>query len=332
MKKITMSLALTLFVFLSTHANLSLAQTGWVNISGTVSFEENMVVAMVLANGEYMFSGGDTPGQYDLEVPLDGNGQITLFAFASEFAPYSVVLTPSGSVITQDILMERSDSTRLPQVYLAENLYHATDDSLRTITGNIKFGTEFVCSMVIANGQNTFTCDDYGSFELHVPLDAEGNITFFCFIDGFSPFQIEFNPDTLPTRDILLSSEAITYHQRLLGEWRFQSPDAGFDRIYTLARITEESQSAIYPQYVIGSDETDNIETAAAYVGVFNDLEIYIVQDPDILENGSIIYNMFEFIFIDDNSVVGSYYQVDPELNQIIGDIYNFTGTKLSDL
>ena len=103
MKRIRNALALTILMFLFTHASLSLAQTEWVNISGTVTFNENMVVAMILCNGQYMFSGGATPGQYDLEVPLDGNGQITLFAFASGFAPYKEVLTPSGDVITQDI-------------------------------------------------------------------------------------------------------------------------------------------------------------------------------------------------------------------------------------
>jgi hypothetical protein len=56
------------------------------------------------------------------------------------------------------------------------------------------------------------------------------------------------------------------------------------------------------------------------------------LQDPDIDENQSYLYNMFEFIFIDDNSVMGYYYQADPDTNQIIGDIYDFTGTKLSDL
>lgn len=328
MKRIRNALALTILMFLFTHASLSLAQTEWVNISGTVTFNENMVVAMILCNGQYMFSGGATPGQYDLEVPLDGNGQITLFAFASGFAPYKEVLTPDGNVITQDIQMTRSDSTKLPQIYLNENHVHDEDPSLRTITGNVKFDRDFLCSMVIANGQNTFTCDGFGTFELHVPLDAEGNITFFCFIAGFSPFKLVFDPTTIESA-IILDPVAITYHQRLLGEWRFQSTAAGFDKIYTLTTISPNTQSTFLLYYVLGSDETDSITTAAAYV---SDFDIYILQDPDIDENQSYLYNMFEFIFIDDNSVMGYYYQADPDTNQIIGDIYDFTGTKLSDL
>jgi hypothetical protein len=31
---------------------------------------------------------------FDLEVPLDGNGQITLYGFVSGFAPFKWVFTP----------------------------------------------------------------------------------------------------------------------------------------------------------------------------------------------------------------------------------------------
>ena len=52
-------------------------------IAGTVSSDSfDPLCAMVLANGQYMFSCGDSLGEYDLTVPVDENGEITLFKFA----------------------------------------------------------------------------------------------------------------------------------------------------------------------------------------------------------------------------------------------------------
>jgi len=47
----------------------------------------------VLANGQYMFScSGD--GSYSLDVPLDGNGEITLFTFVDGLQPYKEIIRP----------------------------------------------------------------------------------------------------------------------------------------------------------------------------------------------------------------------------------------------
>jgi hypothetical protein len=40
-----------------------------------------------------MFTPADT-GAYSLEVPLDGNGDITLYGFCAGFQPYKQVLRP----------------------------------------------------------------------------------------------------------------------------------------------------------------------------------------------------------------------------------------------
>ena len=51
--------------------------------------------AMVLANGQTMFSCGVNLGVFDLEVPLEPDtGEITLQVFASGFAPYKDVFVP----------------------------------------------------------------------------------------------------------------------------------------------------------------------------------------------------------------------------------------------
>jgi hypothetical protein len=68
--------------------------SGWVRITGTVESEGDPLCSMVLANGQYMFSCGTNDGVYDLTVPLDGNGQVTLYVFVSGFQPYKQVFTP----------------------------------------------------------------------------------------------------------------------------------------------------------------------------------------------------------------------------------------------
>ena len=66
----------------------------FVRISGTATHSGEDLCAMVLANGQSMFSCGNDIGTFDLEVPLDGNGEITLYCFCSGFAPYKEIFTP----------------------------------------------------------------------------------------------------------------------------------------------------------------------------------------------------------------------------------------------
>ncbi|MGB5993148.1 MAG: hypothetical protein WBG61_12555, partial [Desulfobacterales bacterium] len=63
------------------------------DIAGSVSLEGTPLCAMVLANGQYMFSC-DPYGEYQLSVPLDGNGEITLFVFVDGLQPYKQTLIP----------------------------------------------------------------------------------------------------------------------------------------------------------------------------------------------------------------------------------------------
>jgi hypothetical protein len=49
---------------------------------------------MILANGQKMFSCGANLGQFELDVPLDANGKITLFGFASGLQPYKEAFDP----------------------------------------------------------------------------------------------------------------------------------------------------------------------------------------------------------------------------------------------
>jgi hypothetical protein len=60
----------------------------WIYISGKVlqQFSQIPVCAMVLANGQYIFSCDGT-GSYILKIPLDTNGQFKLQVYAHGFAP-----------------------------------------------------------------------------------------------------------------------------------------------------------------------------------------------------------------------------------------------------
>jgi hypothetical protein len=54
--------------------------------------------AMVLVNGQLMFScGGEEDldiGEYELVVPLNANGEITLFLCVDGFRPYKQIFSP----------------------------------------------------------------------------------------------------------------------------------------------------------------------------------------------------------------------------------------------
>lgn len=78
------------------------------DISGNIFYESTHLCAMALANGQYMFTcSGD--GSYGLMVPRDTNGEITLYGFASGFAPYKAVLTPPEAT-GYTIHMERPEA------------------------------------------------------------------------------------------------------------------------------------------------------------------------------------------------------------------------------
>lgn len=68
-------------------------------LSGTITDSSSTpVCAMVLANGQKMFSCGSDLGRFELEVPLGPKGNITLFGFASGLQSYKVVFDPVASL------------------------------------------------------------------------------------------------------------------------------------------------------------------------------------------------------------------------------------------
>ena len=167
-------------------------QPDWVSISGNVTYNGNPLCAMVLANGQYMFSC--TPaGKYNLYVPTDDNGHITLFAFCDGLPPFKKIITPYQETVISDIRMD--SGTDFPMVITTQSDRNGTKPGWIKIWGTVTYQGAPLCAMILANGQHMFSCgDSQGKYELEVPADANGQITLFGFCEGLQPFKKIFNP------------------------------------------------------------------------------------------------------------------------------------------
>ncbi len=161
---------------------------GYKQVSGSVFYRGIPLCALVLANGRHMFScSGD--GSYKMWVPLDANGEITLFAFASGFIPFRMTGAPD---VFQDFIIEmsRPDSSRVLSV-LPTSI--SSTGGRTTISGTISYNEIPVCALILANGQHMFSCgDNLGIFSLDVPLNAQGKVRLFGFASGFPPFVEDY--------------------------------------------------------------------------------------------------------------------------------------------
>jgi hypothetical protein len=130
---------------------------------------------------------------FNLDVPLDDNGQITLYAFCSGFEPIKKVFYPSEGH-NMNLPVTRSDSDQDMNVYYDILPYNRS--KVRMI-GNIYFNNSPVCAMALANGQYMFSSPVNGSFMLDLPLDDKGGITFHGFCSGLPPYK-----ETIPSYSI----------------------------------------------------------------------------------------------------------------------------------
>ena len=164
----------------------------WVTISGSIAYNGTPLCAMVLANGQYMFSCGENQGVYELEIPLDENGEITLFAFVDGLAPFKVTSEPSS--LPSNIEMElASPDSKTPTV--TSTVVESIDNpGWVEIAGSVSLEGTPLCAMVLANGQYMFSCDPIGEYQLTVPLDPNGEITLFVFVDGLQPYKEIIRP------------------------------------------------------------------------------------------------------------------------------------------
>jgi hypothetical protein len=169
-------------------------QDEWANIYGTMTYEGIPLCAMVLANGQYMFTCGETHGLWDLEVPLDQNAEITLYGFCSGLAPFKAMLTQLEA-LNFDINMTCAppDSREIEVAVQTEP--GITNPEWVRIDGTVYYDWTPLCAMVLANGQHMFSCgNDLGTFDLEVPLDGNGEITLYVFCSGMAPYRYIFAP------------------------------------------------------------------------------------------------------------------------------------------
>ena len=174
---------------------LTTAPRGGLRITGSITDEGAPLCALVLANGQFMFTCGDPlpKGTFDLTVPVDDQGQITLFGFSSGLAPFQQTLGPGA-------LPASVNATRCATPKVTYTTAAAPEGRFR-LTGSITLGGDPLCALVLANGQFLFTCGDplpKGDFDLTVPPDDQGHITLFGFAAGWAPFQQTFPPSPSP--------------------------------------------------------------------------------------------------------------------------------------
>ncbi|MDM8524695.1 hypothetical protein QUF80_15110 [Desulfococcaceae bacterium HSG8] len=68
----------------------------WTTVSGKITTNDGTpLCALVLANGQFQFTC-DPVGEYSLYVPLDSEGEITIFGFCDGMMPYSATLDGGG--------------------------------------------------------------------------------------------------------------------------------------------------------------------------------------------------------------------------------------------
>ena len=168
---------------------LTTAPNGWFRITGSITLDSIPLCALVLANGQFMFTCSDPlpKGDLGLTVPPDDQGQITLFGFSAGLAPFQQTLGPGSLPASAN-----ANSCAIPTI--TPTVTSAPNGKFR-ITGSITLDGTPLCALVLANGQFMFTCGDRkGAFDLTVPLDDQGKITLFGFSSGLAPFQQTFSP------------------------------------------------------------------------------------------------------------------------------------------
>ena len=165
-------------------------QDGWVDVGGNVRFGEAPVCALVLINGQTQFSCDGT-GRYDMQVPVDDNGMITVMVFADGFAPFNQTVTPEQAAAYPINILRDQNS---PSFQVETTYEPSATDGWFIVSGTINSGNTPVCALVLANGQNMFSCNEnVGQFSLDAPLDQDGNITLMVFAAGFKPYKLATN-------------------------------------------------------------------------------------------------------------------------------------------
>jgi hypothetical protein len=157
----------------------------WIHVGGNVDFEGIPLCALVLINGQSQFSC-DGNGRYDMEVPADQNGMITVQVFVDGFAPFNQIVTPDQAAAYPVAMVQDQGS---PSLDVGATYEPSATEGRLIVSGSITIGGAPVCALVLANGVSMFSCGGAGQYSLDVPLDQDGNVTLMVFAAGFKPFK-----------------------------------------------------------------------------------------------------------------------------------------------
>jgi len=234
--------------------------------------------ALVLANGEHMFSCDESLAEFDLILPLDDLGQATLFAFADGFQPYSQTITPGCA--------DTVDSSRD-----ILGTYYVRDDS----------NSDFAILSFFADGtffyaeDNVDTGDEFGTYEYD---PSGGQLTYAVTVDrnGDGGLDDEEVPDgSTQTITADATFRGITLKESIFLERQYQSTSS----IYGTWRMSEESSTLVLMEdngqlvFVEHDSATDNGMEAGPFF--FNEgageLTFYVYVDENL--EGGLIENAF---------------------------------------
>ena len=194
----------------------------WIGISGSVLVQDTQtpICAMVLANGQYMFSC-DATGSYSLNIPLDSNGQYKLQVYADGFAP-TIQLFDEFSAVN-DVRMARATEcqpldTTPPEITLqganpleldlgesyVEPGATALDDVDTDITSDIVIDASAVNTAAVGSYIVTYNVSDSSG------NDAPEAQRFVNVVDTNSPpgdlMISDISPDTVQTPDTFVAT------------------------------------------------------------------------------------------------------------------------------
>jgi hypothetical protein len=159
-----------------------------VDLSGTIRTATGQdICAMVLASGQYMFSCNPW-GDFSLaDLPRESDGTVKRQIYADGFFPRIDRLVDTS--LDELVVMTRSGNCPNYNTPYSPGIYPGSAGNWIDISGFIRLqNTQTpVCAMVLANGQHMFSCDGTGSYNLHIPLDGNGQFKLQVYADGFAP-------------------------------------------------------------------------------------------------------------------------------------------------
>ena len=142
---------------------------------------------MVLASGQFMFSCNPV-GVFSLnDLPRKPDGTVKRQIYAAGFFPKTDTLTDSS--VNEAVVLTRSGTCPNYNVPSDPGFFPDSAGKWIDISGSVLLqNTQTpICAMVLASGQHMFSCDGTGSYDLHIPLNSNGQYKLQVYADGFAP-------------------------------------------------------------------------------------------------------------------------------------------------